>query len=706
MSNWTLNGSPCCCLSLDLGLATTDTAVIEFRPGMASVPAEGDYVSVACDGTTLLWGRARAGREISGANDATRVIVEGPWAALESVVYQQSMKVAVPDGDGYVLSSILSPDIQLGMDDAGARRTTLQEITAIISYAAGAGLAITLDASFTGLQIPVLSGNGMTCAAAIMAMLDYHPDVVPFFSYTSGSASLSLKPMAGLSVVSLSGGAEGADIITGAAFRPVRDYRPGGVRIVYTRTAANGLTEAFTDSAGSIGTQGKSPKVINAFISMEGTDPGPVQEQQIRTRKVPDDTETEEKTNFWRAHLPWLDNTTMATDVTISSHAVTVDAPRITADDDEVVPEIWSTDPDDYPQELVDGTVQPWMSKIYAPLTITAHFTWGGSTLTDAVRAIFGPTGADTVERTVKITGTTARTKIYRSLGTSGTIPDWPATGLAAAYLAGFSAAVYEGSASVTGEAQPLILPGSKLNLSGYDSDWGSMNAIIQSASYDPQKHTVSLACGAPRTLSFADFRELQNTFKKRRIIAPAFAFEKRTTARPGNGSKVTGGQGTAMRSVTMPGGGSSASARALQTVLRKAGSIWNLGITNGAVLGEFSTVPVIQPDNVAIDLAPVTWFAEELTPPGTAGGFAFLYLKLFIDDSDDYAGKIDYAEVHLLYEQPAAFYDSATPYQWVHIGSLGAASGEFQPPISHINGSLQASRRGGPGCPFDTWGP
>jgi hypothetical protein len=709
MSNWTLDGSPCCVQSLTLGVAQTDSAVVELRAGMAAVPTEGSYVSLACDGEVMLYGRARSGRTVSGGRDAVRVQIDGPWADLEETVYQQTMKVVLSDDDepgGWVLSDILSPEVQLGMTDAGALRTTLQEIAAIISYASGAGVPVTVSSTFTPQQIPVISMDGQSCAGCIMALLDYHPEVVAHFVYSAGAAVLHLTPLASLSVVTVAGGDGGADKVTGAAFKQVIDYKPGGVRIVYLRVGAFGRLEASTpDVSGTIGTQGKSRRVINWFVHLEGAEPGPQQTQQIRTRAIPENTDVSGKMNFWRAHLPWLDNSVLATGTAITEHTRTVDPPRVETDPVGEVPETWSTDPDDYPRELVDGTIQPWMAKLSAAITIKAKFAWSGGTLTDAVKAIFGPLGTEVREYSVQLTGTDASTKNYATLAAGAAIPDFPAAGLAASFMAAFAGAVWEGGLTLTGEDQPIIRPGSILNVTGYEAAWGSMAAVVQSVSYDPQGHSLTVSCGPPRVMGFGDFYELQRVFKKKKYLSTSAAYETRTSAQPSGGGKVTGGQQTPMRSVTTPGGGGgSALAGALQTLLRRSGTDWNIGITPGIISAVDSHTPTIEPDGTAMVGLPSYWWDDTLAGTDVAHT-RFIYLKVLIDDTDDYELILTAAEIHLLADHPATVF-SPGAYQYIHIGTAAAdGDGNFTA-TSHISGSLRALRRGGPGCPVDVYVP
>lgn len=694
MSVWTLDGDLCDMKSCTLGLEGADSAVVELRPGMAAAPTTGAWVTLACDGQPILYGQVRAGRSIQGAAEVTEVVIEGPWALMDRVVYQQPQAVWVEDE----LATQLSPEVQLGVADNGTRRTTAQEVAAIVTYAQGAGVPITLDSSFTGRTIPVMAFEGVTCGRAILALMEHHPDVVVWIDYSAGTAVLTLTPLSGLATETI---AQSSGGVTGANFREILDYKPAGVRILYTRVGPTGRVETFEDSAGSVGTDGKAPDVINWLVPLEGNDPAPVEEQEIKTRPIPEDGASQTTLrNYFKKHLPWLTDA-IAESITISNLTRTIAPPADGLDEDpsaEVEEEDYSTDPDDYPRELVSGGIRPWMGKESAPMTVRADFSYSGTgTLPAGLAKVFGPSGTITREFYTQITATDASTRVYRALAESLTVPSFPSAGLAAAYMATFPAAVWEGSVTKTGAAQPIYRPGIKLNVTGFESAWASMAAMVKSVSFDSLGHAVTVTVGAPAGLDFGDFFAAQRLLKKRRLLSDGAAAARRTQAQR-SGGKTRGQTRPANRaSATSDGGSGSALARPLQVQLRKVGSNWNIGITPGTFQGIFgSEAPVMQPSEEVMDSAPVYWFDEDLTAMDETDNRG-IWAKFLIDDSDPYELKTEGVEMHLLEEPPDPIF-SLSDYQWLHVATCFADGDGTMLATAELSGSVWCHRQGGPG--------
>ncbi|RYD27543.1 MAG: hypothetical protein EOP86_24380, partial [Verrucomicrobiaceae bacterium] len=386
------------CRSVELGLARTDTAEVEILDGSTGI-TDGAWVTLRCDGAPVLYGRAAVGRSADGR---VTVDIRGPWEMLEAVTYQQTAQMAVPHAvdaehpHGYALSGVLTPEAQLGMDDDGEARSTLQEARAIMDYAASAGVPVEFSASFAGMAMRPVQVHGASCAACLLTVMRFHPDVLLSFDYSGGDGAVLLARPAGDGPVAVYA-ETGAGRIVEARFGEKQDFRPAGVRIVYTRVRADGRIEGHTDTAGAVGGQGRGAYVINWPVRLEGPAPPPLLSQRIRTRPIPrsDDPEepehdeTELKTNWWQTRLPWLRLPGVAEIVTISGHEVSVDPPDITPSEDETedIPTTWSEDPADYPRELVDGAIPPWLPRAAAPLTVSAAFTLGDpSGLSGSVR--------------------------------------------------------------------------------------------------------------------------------------------------------------------------------------------------------------------------------------------------------------------------------------------------------------------------------
>ncbi|RYD26215.1 MAG: hypothetical protein EOP86_26275, partial [Verrucomicrobiaceae bacterium] len=322
------------------------------------------------------------------------------------------------------------------------------------------------------------------------------------------------------------------------------------------------------DAAGVTTGQGKGERVINWLTKLEGSTPPPLQSQRIRTRPIPrpdadfedpEDQETELKKNWWQSQLVWLAQPGIADIVDITNHSVTVDAANITTseDPDAEIPTTWSDDPHDYPRELVDGTLPEWLegTLVSAPLTVEAEFTLTEvpSELSDTLKALlkrlFGDVG-NTITRYAKVTGTNANTREYYAPATVSGPPEWPASGIATAYMNSFSAAAWSGSLTLTGDTQPRVALGTLANVTGHHAAWSSMGAVVRSVSYSPDSHSVTVSCATPDGYGFSDFYQLQNAIKDAAGVDPRGAAELRTKAIPSTGGRIRGAGFTANRGV------------------------------------------------------------------------------------------------------------------------------------------------------------
>ncbi|MDB6133294.1 MAG: hypothetical protein JWM59_1537 [Verrucomicrobiales bacterium] len=664
-SIWTIGGETVLCRSVELGLAQTDTAEVEILDGSTSI-TDGSWVALRCDSVPVLYGRASVGETADGK---VSIILRGPWELLEATTYQQYAKMAVAHAVdethpyGYALSNILTPEVQLGMDDDGDARTTLQEAQAILAYAIsaiGVGVSLSFDPAFTGLPMQPVNISGSNCAACLLTIMRFHPDVLLYFDYSGSGAVLKAVPVATPEPITFPG--SGGVRVVDARFRQKLNYKPSGIRILYTRTTPDGRIEAHTDTGGAIGTDGKGPYVINWPVRLEGATPPPLLSQRIRTRPIPhsdnpdepEEDETELKTNWWQTRLRWLRLPGVAEITTISDHLVTVDPPEVTEseDDSEEIPTTWSVDPDDYPRELVDGTIPPWLPKVAAPLTISATFKLGDTSgLLDAtkekLKKIFGDTLTDAeIPGEAQVTGTDANTREYAALSSWPSPPDWPAGGIASSYMAAFDSAVWEGNLTLTGAQQPLVPLGTRVNVSGFASAWSSMAAVVRNVSYSPVAHQTSIGCDAPDNFGFGDFYELQLTMRKAAGTDARTAALRRTQAIPADGGRVQGGGMSANRSsgTTAKGGGSTAGTlvpwacdRASAMELR----VWPAAMWDGQ--GNH-----FQPVIGLTETVPEQYYDFTLT---SESGDGALYVECTVDDSDDLHGIITAASLKLDYD-------------------------------------------------------
>lgn len=141
--------------------------------------------------STLFVGRVTS---IRAAADATRhahdIILLGPWADLEQIVYKQqanlydaTTKALIKD---YASRVILS----------GGGRTVAQMLQDVVAYAAdkgGAALASTPVIDNIAMALPRDEQEGLTCAGAIQRLLRFMPDATSRFDYTAETPVLHLS---------------------------------------------------------------------------------------------------------------------------------------------------------------------------------------------------------------------------------------------------------------------------------------------------------------------------------------------------------------------------------------------------------------------------------------------------------------------------------------------------------------------------------
>jgi hypothetical protein len=154
-------------------------------------------------------------------------------------------------------------------------------------------------------------------------------------------------------------------------------------------------------------------------------------------------------------------------------------------------------------------------------------------------------------------------------------------------------------------------------------------------------------------------------------------------------------------RRVRVPGEADVAAATgALQVRLRLVDKKYTVGITQGVFQGVFgSVVPTIEPEGDPIEVSPVYWWKDKLSP--TAENAKKVWAKCLINDKQPYYGIITAVELHLL--------DSSNDpdpnflrekYQWLHLATVSAEN-DLMSVTSHISGSPGVTRQGGPGSAY-----
>jgi len=128
-----------------------------------------------------------------------------------------------------------------------------------------------------------------------------------------------------------------------------------------------------------------------------------------------------------------------------------------------------------------------------------------------------------------QVRSTNAQTKTYRRLGSGQTAEAAPA-GLAAALYAQWSVLGYSGGLQwLQANCAIVAAPGWLLNLTGGNSAWATMAAIVQRIEELYDEGITVVQFGPARHLGADDMRQVLQAFRRR---APAYSYQARTTGK------------------------------------------------------------------------------------------------------------------------------------------------------------------------------
>ena len=433
-----------------------------------------------------------------GGRQGWNVQCKGLDSNLGEIVYMQRYAIgpATPSQEyGY------KSRLQLGVNDSGARITTAQTISDILTYAStqSSGVATGSILSGVSLTIPAQEVVDSYCREAIQTVMRWHPDCVSWFDHVASTYNIA-KPSA-LSIITkaVSGNTSGCKLINR------RPLQRGDIRgVAFTFETVNTVDgQEWIDLTEQTAGETEGLRIIRRTITLKGTDTV-TQSQQVITADVPTSTGDPDLFDWVIAHFPDVAETNPVTgNATVKSIQQVVDV------DNRVGPgtvPIVSGQPR-YPRELIGGSIPPWQAGISAaPTKITIVLKWDGTVGNAAFYKLFDKeTGLLTLTR--EFTGTDATTTTYRtSASTSGeTAPE----GLAAAYYDAISTESPAGTVVFVGdEIDRTLVPGKRLTTTGLFSLTG---VVIQSTTADifTGRTTVNFGPINPR-ISPDDFIALQ----------------------------------------------------------------------------------------------------------------------------------------------------------------------------------------------------
>lgn len=456
----------------DAALAIDDTLTLRRL-----VPAD--------DPVTWFVGRVvDLGRRTTGTSEAMRVSVEDAWWDLENLPFTQSLASLTVGAEGSVFDAPSNTPVAMsrgliGVDADGERLPIAGVIQAVISYAAGKGVALQAGTITEASYIPAFSARDLTCAQIILRMIETLPDLVTEIDPTTSPPSLHVRPRASLPTATVTAG---PGDLASADIRPRYDLQREGVIIYYELAGLSAEGEPAvriheekfpTDHSLSLRTHAMTIEADDRGGSFPGEDPAPPFQppqitwhtQRVKTRTVPAANAVDNAAKrWWALRIPGLARYKAIVDwdsivipaaaagdpdegTDIVPHSVAViddqadDPPGWQFPDDPNAPVAPPPDPADYPRELVGGAIADWMppSIIQAPCVATATIALPVATIAaiaDAgIRGQFerffsravtiGGVACRAQTLSSSFTGTNATTRVYR--GVASYDPGWGA---------------------------------------------------------------------------------------------------------------------------------------------------------------------------------------------------------------------------------------------------------------------------------------
>jgi hypothetical protein len=425
--------------------------------------------------------------------------------------------------------------VLLGMDAAGDLRGTAETITAVIGFAASVGVDIQAGTFPTGMTMRANKVSNATCAELINECLAYHADWLTWIDYSTSPPTFNIATRATATTRSFA--VDGTGEV--AAFDIVRrdDLRP--VRCIIKVETAGGITGVAGFQRGLVVDMYpaapetppdplplQGPGVLIATVpspSAGGGGPGTpstinTTKARIKTRLIPDNaTDAKAWLKKKYPHLAPLDDT----DFSVTGWTPSLVTPDIADPDpvDEDNPQTAPTSWTDIPRELIDGQITDWMDAMSGRVKIVATISPTG-TASDADKLLIArPLPPVVMVCTDKATGTYSHvTSVTYGEAATGSpiVQAGYYEGLAEDYYNALNQWAYEGGLTIAAEEIPSDRHiGCAVNLTGGQTAWATMNALVNRVSWDIQTARVRIDFGPPRWLSFADFIAMMDALRR-----------------------------------------------------------------------------------------------------------------------------------------------------------------------------------------------
>lgn len=446
------------------------------------------------------------------------------WDDLKKIILTQLTKTSDPTTGA--LTNIRVPRVMLGQAANGAAINSGQTMGGIIDAAIDDGAILTKGTIDPAQTIPTTEVVDTSADAALRQVLLYHPDAV---AYIAGQ-TMHIRTPDNLTEIAIDPCDDGLKVTHSA--RP--DRLPCGVVITFESThTLNGQTRVSRTNQ-TAGASSGWPPPVRMTLQLKGATISNLTET-IETRSIPvaGSLNNASAKNFYRGLFPILENVSDE-HIGIQDQTIAFANPKIDGINSEGTTvanpnskpiDRGAATPEDFPRQLISGTIQPWMPgnlKSYDAL-LTARLYYRGS---DAnLKRQIGR--GITVSQPLEITN--ALPKNYTTLDTveGG---EAPISGLATNYWNAINQAANEGT--VSGFLQGVYLPvkpGAKITLNGFFED----AAVISRRSLDILTQEWTATYGVSEFLNPKQIADLARALARN---SPKWSSpEERTEAKPSN---------------------------------------------------------------------------------------------------------------------------------------------------------------------------
>jgi len=397
-------------------------------------------------GGTIEFAGKRVGETINLRPDYEGIAYEfhGPWYDLEQTTYQQPFgswqtgSLTFPFQSELLLFSRLNTT-------TGAQTfiNNGEQLNDILQFLLDEYAAQSMDAPYQigvidpALSLPVLPCKPMTCAAAIEKCLELSPDCTVNFDYTTDPPTVNISSV-------LVGGSVSLAIADGTNHKTLRivprpELRPRAVIVLFKITTTIDGTNYISFAKQKAGPNGDDSdldpdgglRVVVDWIDLLGPSSTSIRQSIIATAVDANAGTFLARLAWWSAHDKQLADGRVRFQDSAGSATTIPDPTVVDAETGDAVSLI------EYPNELIDGTIHPWMGfnvkrvKISVVLTYVVYDVPGSSeTDTTTGKLLQRYTQK---EHHVEITVTNATTDTYSTVASaiSGEdIPDGLAAGI------------------------------------------------------------------------------------------------------------------------------------------------------------------------------------------------------------------------------------------------------------------------------------